>query len=183
MTIQPEPTPTTLYCANHPNRETGLRCKRCDKPICSQCARLTPVGYICTDCMRTQQKTFETARWIDYPLAIVIAGVLSYLGSMLASRLGFLTLFLAPIVGVGIAEVVRWVVRRRRAPLLFKLSAAAVAVGSLPNVLLMLIGFLLVSREGLGWMSGSLLSLVWQALYTVVVTSSFFYRLSGLQIR
>lgn len=183
MTEQIQPTPAILYCANHPDRETGLRCKRCDKPICTQCARLTPVGYICPECLRSQQKTFDTARWMDYPLAIVISGVLAYLGSLLAGRLGFLTLFLAPIVGVGIAEVVRWVVRRRRSLLLFKLSTIAVVVGSLPNALLMLIGMLLASREGGSMLTFGLMGLVWQALYAVVVTSSFFYRLSGIQIR
>lgn len=183
MTEQIEPTSTVLYCANHPSRETGLRCKRCEKPICSQCARLTPVGYICPECMRSQQKTFDTAHWIDYPLAIVVAGVLAYLGSLLAGRLGFFTLFLAPIAGMGIAEVVRWVVRRRRAPLLYRLSTIAVVVGSLPNVLLTLVGMLLISREGSSMLSFGLMGLVWQALYTVLVTSSFYYRLSGIQVR
>ncbi len=39
-------------CANHPERETGLRCNRCGKPICSQCAVQTPVGYRCRECVR-----------------------------------------------------------------------------------------------------------------------------------
>src|SRR4030043_252957 len=54
-------TEVVLTCANHPNRETSLRCKRCNKPICASCAVLTPVGYRCRECVRGQQATFDTA--------------------------------------------------------------------------------------------------------------------------
>src|SRR5215212_8141275 len=39
-----------LYCANHPNVQTNLRCSRCGKPICARCRVATPVGYRCYDC-------------------------------------------------------------------------------------------------------------------------------------
>lgn len=35
----------------HPNRETGLRCVRCDRPACSDCLREASVGYQCIDCV------------------------------------------------------------------------------------------------------------------------------------
>ncbi len=34
----------TLYCYVHPNRPTSLRCNRCNRPICADCAILTPTG-------------------------------------------------------------------------------------------------------------------------------------------
>ncbi len=37
-------------CSYHPNVMTGLRCSRCGKPICPQCAVRTPVGFRCPDC-------------------------------------------------------------------------------------------------------------------------------------
>ena len=64
----------SLFCVNHPNRETSLRCNRCEKPICTQCAVLTPVGYRCRDCIRGQQKVFETARWVDLLVAFIVTG-------------------------------------------------------------------------------------------------------------
>jgi hypothetical protein len=39
-----------VYCARHPNVETGLRCGRCDTPICPRCAVFTDVGARCPDC-------------------------------------------------------------------------------------------------------------------------------------
>lgn len=38
-------------CARHPDRETGLRCVRCDRPACSSCLREASVGYHCVDCV------------------------------------------------------------------------------------------------------------------------------------
>ena len=54
---------TTLYCYVHPDRETGLRCNRCERPICADCAVLTPTGYRCKECVREQKKVFDTAEW------------------------------------------------------------------------------------------------------------------------
>ncbi len=68
-----ESTSEPLYCVNHPDRETYLRCNRCDRPICSECAVLTPTGYRCKDCVRGQQRIFETAQSVDYFLAAGIA--------------------------------------------------------------------------------------------------------------
>ena len=106
--------PPTLYCANHPDTETTLRCNRCEKPICSKCAVLTPTGYRCKECVRGQQKLFETAQWYDYPIVIVVVGLLSFLGSLLVTFIGFFTILLAPAAGFVIAEAARLVPQRRR---------------------------------------------------------------------
>ena len=45
---------TPLYCANHPNEETYVRCSRCEKPICARCRVRTPVGFRCFDCANLQ---------------------------------------------------------------------------------------------------------------------------------
>ena len=42
-----EAGPTTCY--RHPERPTGLRCSRCNRPICGECARPAPVGQLCPD--------------------------------------------------------------------------------------------------------------------------------------
>jgi MFS family permease len=163
----------TLFCYNHPQRETMLRCNRCERPICIQCAVLTPTGYRCKECVRGQQKVFETAVSYDYVFAIGIAGVLSFLASNLAGVMGFFTLFIAPIAGVVIAEAVRWATRRRRSKLLFQITTGAAVLGSLPLLGLHLIS-LLLSFAGL-W------GLIWQAVFTFMVASSVYYRLSGIR--
>lgn len=170
---------TTLFCANHPQTPTSLRCNRCEKPICTRCAVLTPTGYRCKECVRGQQKVFDTASWYDYPLALVTAGLLSFLGSQIVPRLGFFALFLAPIAGMIIAEAVRALIRRRRSRQLFMLTAAAAALGSLPGVIyLLVIALAAFSQGGIGVLG----SLIWNVVYTVVVTMTVYTRLSGIQI-
>jgi membrane associated rhomboid family serine protease len=42
-------TAETRYCYRHPDRETGLSCSECGRPICADCANFGPVGIRCPD--------------------------------------------------------------------------------------------------------------------------------------
>ena len=42
------------YCYRHPDRETGVSCSNCGKPICHECMIPAPVGFRCPDCVHTQ---------------------------------------------------------------------------------------------------------------------------------
>jgi hypothetical protein len=168
---QDSPSEThTTYCYVHPDREALLRCNRCDRPICTQCAVLTPTGYRCKECIRGQQKIFNTANTIDYPVAFVTAGILSLIGSIIAGFLGFWVIFLAPAAGVGTAEVVRWTIHRHRANSLFLTAALGAAAGALPVIL----ANLLVGRN--------LLGMIWPVAYAVLIVPSVYYRLKGISI-
>ncbi len=162
--------PQELFCYIHPDRPTLLRCNRCDRPICTSCAIKTPTGYRCKECVRSHQKVYDTAVWYDYLVGIIIAGVLSAIGSYIATRIGFFTLLLAPAFGTLIAEVVRRAVRRHRSRQLFIWITVAAVVGSLPILLMMILNL-------------SLFSIIWQAAYTFLMASTLYYRLSGIQIK
>jgi len=159
-----------LYCANHPTIETTLRCNRCEKPICPKCAVLTPTGYRCKECVRGQLKVFDTAEWYDYPLGFIVVLLGSYLGSLLAYRIGFFTLLFAPFAGAVIAELARLVVRKRRATRLFRLLTLAAFLGAVPAIFIQAIS--------LAWFP-----LIWVGVYAVMVSSTVFYRLSGIELR
>jgi hypothetical protein len=163
-------TAPKLYCANHPNVETNLRCNKCEKPICARCAILTPTGYRCKECVRGQQKVFETATWVDYPLIFVVVAILAYLGSLIAFRLGFFIIILAPIAGGLIAEAARFITRRRRSRRLYLLAVAAAIVGCLPLGLQFILNF-------------SLLGVIWHLAYAILMTSALYTRLAGIKIR
>jgi tetratricopeptide (TPR) repeat protein len=132
------PDDEVLYCANHPNVETMLRCNRCGKPICTRCARLTPVGYRCRECLGQQQAVFYTGGALDYFLGGAVALVLGGLAASLMSLIGFwfFALFLGPTVGIAIAEAVRLVVRRRRSRYLATVVGAAMVLSAMPALLL-----------------------------------------------
>jgi membrane associated rhomboid family serine protease len=43
-------------CYRHPDRETGVSCSRCGRPICPDCMTPTPVGMRCPECMRERTR-------------------------------------------------------------------------------------------------------------------------------
>ena len=126
--------------------------------------------------MQIQQKNFDTATWVDYILAIGIAFILTFIGSLLASRIGFFTIFLAPIAGIIIGEAIRFAVRRRRSKRLFQATAAATALGGLLPVLSILV------FTGLSVNIMGLLFFIWPIVYTILVTSTVYYRLAGIRL-
>lgn len=177
-------TTETLYCANHPQTPTSLRCNKCGKPICVKCVVRTPVGYRCRDCMRQQQQIFETAVWYDYIVAGVIAAVLGGLAGLLTYVMGFLVLFLAPVAGGVIAELVRWAVRRRRGRYLSLVAAGAFVVGCLPLLAFPVLGALFAMLSGApgASLAGALVSLLWPGVYCVLGASALYARLRGISV-
>jgi hypothetical protein len=171
----------TLYCANHPNVATALRCNKCNKPICARCAVRTPVGYRCPECVRTQQQVFETAAWYDYAIGAVVGGVLGVVATLGLGVLGWFMIFLAPVAGGISAEVVRAAVRRRRGRYLPAAAAGAYALGCL-----VVIGAPLVAGLAFGVPlrgAGSLLlGLLVPGIYTVLATSTLYMRLRGIAL-
>jgi tetratricopeptide (TPR) repeat protein len=134
------PDDDVLYCANHPNVETMLRCNRCGKPICTRCAVQTPVGYRCRQCVGQQQAVFFNGGAGDYIVGGIVAVVLGGVANFLMGMLGywFFALILGAPAGVAIAEVVRLSVRRRRSRYLWAVVGGGMIVGALPALLLSL---------------------------------------------
>ena len=42
------------YCYRHPQRETGVSCSNCGRPICHECMISAPVGFRCPECVKEQ---------------------------------------------------------------------------------------------------------------------------------
>lgn len=59
MTNPPVGVPT---CYRHPDRETWIRCQRCDKPICPDCMRDAAVGFQCPSCVAEGRKSVRQAK-------------------------------------------------------------------------------------------------------------------------
>jgi hypothetical protein len=177
----------TLYCYIHPDRPTVLRCNRCERPICTEDAIRTPTGYRCPECIRTQQKVFDTAQGRDYVAAFLAAAV----GSALASGLvllvsgfffGLGVLLLAPAAGAAIGNLVLRVTSRRRSRALFATAAAGVVVGALPALLLVgLPALMALLAGGFGGLR-ALLPAIWQVVYLFMAVPGAYTQISGLRL-
>lgn len=121
-----------LYlCYRHPDRETSLRCYNCDRPICTECANLTPVGYICPVCRREKEDVFFSAGMLNYLGAALVALVLGLIGGYIAVFLGFWAIFLAAAAGALIGRLAFRASGRNRGRYLPHLVALMVIIGAL----------------------------------------------------
>ncbi len=126
-----------LYCANHPNTETLLRCNKCGKPICMKCATLTDVGYRCKECIRSHQNIYFNAESWDNPVAFgvsfLVAAIATPILSALLSFGGFFGFIFAFILGPGaggiLSQIIRKVVGRRRGRYLRYFAMGGVVLG------------------------------------------------------
>ena len=171
-----------LFCVNHPNVETRLRCNRCGAPICPKCAIRTPVGFRCPQCVKAQQSIFYTASIVDYIIAAVVSLALSLPAYLIIVRLGWFVFFLAPAAGVGIAEAVRWLTGRRRGRWTWLVVAAGIVLTALPFMLLAFLPVLFLPTAGspgrAGVFLGSwLLQMAYNVLYLVLAVGAAIARL------
>ena len=177
-------TDAPLVCEKHPDRETSLRCNRCEKPICSECAVLTPVGYRCQECVREQQSGFDTTRSYDYPIAFVISMIGVGIGIYLVGFLGIWGIFLAPVVGGGIAEVLRRLINNRRSRRLPLAVVLGGVVGVLPHLYTVFIALLstLLGGYDLTALGGIAIAAIWPIAYAFLIISTLYYRVRGISL-
>lgn len=184
-------TSPATYCYAHPGRETSLRCKRCEKPICASCAQRTPTGYLCKECVSKHQKIFDTAVWSDYLIVFFASAFLSGLGAVATILItsivwGFFIIGLAPIAGTLIGNATRRFIKNRRSSPLNYTLVAGIIVGTLPILLISGLPALLMMLTGGGDILGSLFSfgpLLWQIVYLVLAVPTAYYQFSGLVFR
>lgn len=122
-------------CYRHPERKTALRCAACLNPICPDCARSSPTGYICPDCLSGRRKVFDTALPRDYFAAALIAALLGFAGAYLSELIPF-GLIWGALLGGGLtgtvsASLIRAATGKRRSPRLIWTAAGAGAAGAL----------------------------------------------------
>lgn len=147
-----------IYCVNHPDRETLLRCNKCGKPICPECAIRHPVGLRCRECAQLRRVPTYDLSPRHYTLALA-AGLPSatvgvILGGILSRFLaipfigGFMPFIIAFAVGLLTAEAISRATGYKRGVGLQVVAAICLVFGYfIGNPLLLLAtSYLLVGR-------------------------------------
>lgn len=158
-----------------------LRCNRCDKPITPETAVLTPTGYRCQDCIRQQQKVFDTTKGLDVLIGFLISGIISFAGSWFVPRLGFFTILIAPGIGTLIYKAVRLAVKQRRSKALNSAILAGALIGSLPLLVPQMLNVITMSTEVLSVIA-NLTPLIWRVVYTVMVATTAYAQTKGIRL-
>ena len=53
---------TDTVCYRHPDRPAGVRCQRCDRPICPSCMNSAAVGFQCPSCFNEGARSVPRTR-------------------------------------------------------------------------------------------------------------------------
>jgi hypothetical protein len=128
------------YCEVHPDRETGLRCNKCGRLMCADCAVQTPVGYRCRECVRQHEDRFFTSTVADYAIVAVVSAVIAALGLFGMTLLGGFLLFIIILsipIGGAVGEVSLRLTGRRRGRYTGYIAAGGVILGALVMTLLL----------------------------------------------
>lgn len=118
-----------LYCYRHPDRETRLRCRTCDRPICAKCAIQTPVGFRCPDDGRVKNDPFTTFKPPQLVLAIGIALLGGAIAGYIANSIGFFSIIIAFFAGGIIVEAEDRIVGLKRGPIMTTIVIGGILAG------------------------------------------------------
>jgi membrane associated rhomboid family serine protease len=75
-------------CYRHPDRETGVSCSNCGRPICPDCMTPTPVGMRCPDCakqktrVRTGTSAFDRAGGTTATFVLIAINAAAFLAEI-----------------------------------------------------------------------------------------------------
>lgn len=123
-----------MFCYRHPKVETFLRCQKCERPICTDCVRTSPVGARCPECVVVRSSPLYQVG-VDRMSMGAVAGlaagfVLGYVMSFI-SGIGFFLIWGALLGGGAVGEAVLRAIQRKRGPKVEILTGVSVTVGIL----------------------------------------------------
>jgi hypothetical protein len=133
--------PQPLHCYRHPERETWVRCGRCDQPICMSCAMQGPVGLRCKTCGKPTRDALASLR----PTQVVVAAMIALGGGAIVgyagSAIGFFGLLVAFFGGGIIAEVIDRAIGIKRGPRIMAVAVPGIVAGGVVGVSLSVLSF------------------------------------------
>jgi hypothetical protein len=130
-TAEAEAGDGTLQCYRHADRETWVRCGRCDRPICTRCAMQGPVGFRCRDCGKPVNDPLTSMKPQQVALGGLAAMGAGTLGALIGLQLGWFVVLVGFFAGGLTADLVMRVTGYKRGPVMATILLGGIAVGTL----------------------------------------------------
>ncbi|HEV2752356.1 MAG TPA: rhomboid family intramembrane serine protease, partial [Solirubrobacteraceae bacterium] len=105
---------TATTCYRHRDRETGVSCSSCGRPICTECMTSTPVGMRCPECSKQSTKVrnlASTSRSPDVTRVLIVVNVVVFLALLLTGpglRVGGPLIAAGALNGFSVADGEWW---------------------------------------------------------------------------
>lgn len=132
--------PPPLYCYRHPDRETWVRCGRCDQPICTRCSMQGPVGLRCRTCGKPSRDALASLKPNQIAIGLGVATGLGAVVGYFGAQFGFFMIVIGFFAGTIIAEALDRTVGIKRGPRILTLAIAGIAIGGVLGASVSLIG-------------------------------------------
>lgn len=132
--------PPPLFCYRHPDRETWVRCGRCDQPICTRCAMQGPVGLRCRTCGKPSRDALTSLTPRQTAIGAVVAMGLGAAVGYFGAQLGLFMIVIGFFAGTFIAEALDRTLGIKRGPRILTIAIGGVVIGGLIGAGFSLIG-------------------------------------------
>ena len=129
-----------LYCYRHPDRETWVRCGRCDQPICTKCAMQGPVGLRCKTCGKPSRDALASLKPNQIAIGLAVTAGLGAVVGYFGAQFGFFMIVLGFFAGSIIAEALDRTIGIKRGARILALAIAGIALGGALGASLSLVG-------------------------------------------
>jgi hypothetical protein len=132
--------PPPLYCYRHPDRETWVRCGRCDQPICTRCAMQGPVGLRCKSCGKPSRDALASLNSRQLAIGLSVATALGAVVGYFGAQFGLFMIVIGFFAGTIIAEALDRTIGIKRGPRILAIAIAGIVVGGVLGASLSLVG-------------------------------------------
>jgi hypothetical protein len=123
--------PQPLHCYRHPERETFVRCGRCDQPICMGCAMQGPVGLRCKTCGKPARDALASMRLGQVAVGFLVSGGVAAAVGYFGAQFGWFMIVVGFFAGTLIAEALDRTVGIKRGPRILAIAMTGILVGGL----------------------------------------------------
>lgn len=133
--LLPDDADEAPHCTWHPDRETRLRCARCGRPMCGDCARHHPVGMRCKECAKALRSPLYRVGPLQYAGGFAVGFVAAFGAALLLGALWLMfALFGALAIGAPLGDAVSWGAGRKRGRGLQVVAAVSLSLGALAAI-------------------------------------------------